>query len=488
MSAGEPGGLPVVILMTSNGAGMGHLTRLAAVAAAAQHNQRFTPVLLSMSSALPVVAAAIPAATRAEYCPGPTSGWMPVDVWHRYLSQRLVALVHEVGASTVVFDGTSPYPGLLAARRALPDLHLVWSRRGLWRPDASRAPLRTTGYFDQVIEPGDLAGAADRGPTAGLSDLTRIAPVTMLETLRLGGDPVIMARPEARQALGLDPDRPTMLVTLGAGHINDPTAAIMTAVAAVLADPAWQVAVTRAPLALRDLPPATRSRVTVLDRVFPLAAVLSAFDAAVSAAGYNASHELVLSGVPTLLVPNTATSTDDQVARARYLAARGWTLIAAESDRVALTAAVTELLDADVRADLREPASGLPRPTGASALAAAAARVAATTAPRPLPRDRYLAVRGASTQLRRLLGETSWERARRLAGAPARPPAARPVRVTQTAGAVPDGTRRLVVTTDLAEVNGSADTVVEHVLAGSSPQYLNRRRSIITDTYDGARP
>ena len=487
MSAGAPGELPVVVLMTSNGAGMGHLTRLAAVAAAALQGRGFTAVLLSMSSALPVVAAAIPAAARAEYCPGPTSGWMPVDVWHRYLSRRLVALVREVGASTVVFDGTSPYPGLLAARRALPDLHLVWSRRGMWRPDASRAPLRSTGYFDEVVEPGDLAAAADRGPTAGLTDVTRIAPVTVLETLGLPGAPTAMPRSAARDALGLDPDRPAMLVTLGAGHINDPSAAIAAAAAAVLTDPSWQVALTRAPLALRDLPEAVRSRVTVLDRVFPLAAVLSAFDAAVSAAGYNAAHELVLSGVPTLLVPNAATSTDDQVSRGRYLAARGWALIAAEHDRVAITGAVAELLDAGVRADLREAVSGLHRPTGASALAAAATRVAAAAAPRPLPRDRYVAVRGASAQVRRLVGEPTWERARRLAGAPPRPPAARPTPVTQTLGVVPDGMRRLVVTSDLADVTGSADTVVEHVLAGSSQEYLRQRRQIITATYDGAR-
>jgi len=53
---------------------------------------------------------------------------------------------------------------------------------------------------------------------------------------------------------------------------------------------------------------------------------------------------------------------------------------------------------------------------------------------------------------------------------------------------VPDGMRRLVVTGDLSEVTGSADTVVEHVLAGSSDAYLRQRRQIIAATYDGARP
>jgi hypothetical protein len=487
VSGGTPAELPVVILMTSNGAGMGHLARQAAVAASARADGRFTPVLLSMSSALPVVAAAIPAAARAEYCPGPTRGWMPADQWHRYLRRRLVALVREVGASALVFDGTSPYPGLLAARRALPDLHMVWSRRGLWRPDASRAPLRSSSYFDRVVEPGDLAAAADRGPTRGESDPTRIGPVTLLETLGLGGAGPALTRGPARAALGLDPDRPAMLVTLGAGSINDPSAAVAAAVAATAAAPDWQVALTRAPIALRGLPDEVRSRVTVLEGVFPLASVLSAFDAAVSAAGYNAAHELVLSGIPTVLVPNTATSTDDQVARARYLAARGWALIAAEDDPIAVAAAVADLLESDVRADLREATAWLPRPTGASALAANAGRLAADGTAPALPRDLYRPVRGASTQVRRLVGEAAWERARQMSGAPARLAGGRPAPVMETAGPVPEGVRRLLVTHDLTDVGGSADVAVEHILEGSSADYLAVRRAIIADSYDGVR-
>jgi hypothetical protein len=485
------GELPVVILMTSNGAGMGHLARQAAVAAAGAggaSGAAFTPVLLSMSSALPVVAGSVPGCSAAEYCPGPTRGWLRADVWHRYLQRRLVALVREVGASTLVFDGTSPYPGLLAARRALPDLHLVWSRRGLWRPDASRAPLRTTGYFDQVVEPGDLAAAADRGPTAGQVDVTRIGPVTLLETLGLAGAEPTMSREHARARLGLDPDRPVMLLTLGAGSINDPTAAIASAVAATLDAPDWQVALTRAPIAWRDVPAAVRARVTVLDGVFPLAAVLAAFDAAVSAAGYNAVHELLLSGLPALLLPNTATSTDDQVARAGYLAGRGWALVAAEDDPAAIRAHVGELLAEPVRADLRAATAGLARPTGASSLAAVVGRLAADPVARPLPRDLYRPVRGASTRVRRLVGESAWEGARRLAGAAPRTAGDRPAPVLETSGALPPGVRRLLVTHDLADVRAAGDVVVEHVLDGSSAAYLSIRRSIIADSYDGVLP
>lgn len=491
MNGAAPGQPPVVVVMTSNGAGMGHLARQAAVAAAADASGAFLPVLWSMSAALPVVAGAVPGAGAAEYCPGPTRGWVRPDRWHRYLERRLVALVGEVGATALVFDGTSPYPGLLAARRSLPHLHMIWSRRGLWRADASRVPLRAAGYFDQVVEPGDLAAAADRGPTAGDSGVTRISPVTLLETVLAGwgaGREPALSREQARHRLGLDPDRPAVLVTLGAGSLDDPTSAIAAAVGAALDAPHWQVALTRAPISWRELPSQLRGRATVLDGVFPLVRYLAAFDAAVSAAGYNAVHELVLAGLPTLLVPNTATSADDQVARAGYLARRGWALVAAQDDPAAIAGRVRDLLDASVRADLRAATSALPRPTGASSLAALLARAAADPAPRALPRDWYRPVRDASIQLRRLTGEAVWERARRLAGGRARPPGDAAAPVLETGGPLPPGTRRLLVSDDLADVARGGDVVVEHVLAGSSAAYLRTRRSIIEASYDAGRP
>ncbi len=54
--------------------------------------------------------------------------------------------------------------------------------------------------------------------------------------------------------------------------------------------------------------------------VYPLSRYLRAFDAAVVAAGYNSYHEMVMAGVPAAYVPNLATTTDDQLARAEHAA------------------------------------------------------------------------------------------------------------------------------------------------------------------------
>ena len=44
---------------------------------------------------------------------------------------------------------------------------------------------------------------------------------------------------------------------------------------------------------------------------------ISAFDASIAAAGYNSFHETLAFRLPSAYVPNTATRTDDQLARAR---------------------------------------------------------------------------------------------------------------------------------------------------------------------------
>jgi UDP:flavonoid glycosyltransferase YjiC (YdhE family) len=475
-----PDKTPVVLLVTSNGIGMGHLARQVAVATAGGQPRSgaalFEPVLLSMSAALPVVAAKT--GIRAEYCPGPARRWMPTHEWHRYFAARLVALVREVGADAVVFDGISPYAGLLAARRALDGVAFVWFRRGLWQRRASRAPLRTARYFDLVLAPGDLATAADRGATAGRSDARSLGPVSMLETERR------LPRAAAAAALGLDPDRPVILISLGAGSLDDPSARTTVAVRAAASSPEWQVAVPQTAIAASRVPADLAGRVTPITNVFPLVRFQAAFDAVVSSAGYNAVHEFVLGGLPTLLVPSAVTATDDQVGRAAYVADQGWALVARADDPDGLDAGVRRLLDDAERDRLRTATSQLPPPTGATEAAALIGRLAGSPGTRGPVRDPYRAWRAAAGLARRGIGEQTWERARRLAGAPPRRLAEGPLPVVETEGELPTGVRRLVVTHDLAELTRHPDAAIEHVLADSSEAYLRDRRAIIARIYE----
>ncbi len=80
-----------------------------------------------------------------------------------------------------------------------------------------------------------------------------------------------------------------------------------------------------------------------------------AFDLAVAAAGYNAFHELIAHGVPTLFVPMPR-QIDDQPARARWAQESGAGRGVAAPDDPALEERLAELLDPAAReADPRQP-------------------------------------------------------------------------------------------------------------------------------------
>ncbi len=343
-----------VILATSNGTGLGHLARQAAIALAL--GDRGDPVIFSMSQALPLI---LDLGLRGEYCPSRHLDLLPPARWQHYLADRVSALVEETGAGVFAFDGVWPYAGIAFARRALPRVAFVWVRRPMWQPNANLDALDARHRFDLVLEPGDLASAADRGATARLDDVVRVPPVTLLEQVDR------LPKEEAALRLGLDPARPTALVTLRG---NDPDGAAAAAVRAVLARPEWQVALTRSPLSGPDSGSGDK-RVVHLRGVFPLASYLAAFDAAVIEAGYNSFHEVLHAGLPALLVPTQAAVTDDQTARAQWAAEQGLALAAPDDDPQQIGEATTRLLAPDVGARLAERCAQLPSQRGASTAA-----------------------------------------------------------------------------------------------------------------------
>jgi hypothetical protein len=437
-----------VLLVTSNGVGMGHLTRQLTVALSGAG--RLEPTLASLSGALPTVARAVadgrlPAVPglRLEHLNSRTAPWMPSGrrgglartlAWEPYLRDRLVLLAAETGARVVVFDGVVPYRGLLEARRALPGTAFVWMRRGMWRPGVGAAWLAASDAFDLVVEPGDFAGRGDTGPTRERTDARRVAPVSMTDVLA-AVDPR-----EARRHLGLDPDRPALLLAPGSGVHTDLTAAADTVLDAVdAADAGWQVVVTSQRIA-RHAIGRDRDDVTVLRDVYPLAGWMSGFDAAVGAAGYNAVHELLSARVPTLLVPSTGHETDDQDARARVLADDGVALHASPDDLAGVRAGVERLLDAGQRATLRDATAALPAASGGRETADLVLELAEGREAPAWPTS---------------VGRRRW-------------PA--PVRAA----------------VDLSEdADGAGERPVEHVLAGAGERYRDARRRVARRLYRG---
>jgi UDP:flavonoid glycosyltransferase YjiC (YdhE family) len=316
---------PRLLLISSNGAGMGHLTRLMAYARRAEPD--LAPHFLSLSQAVPVVAQY---GYPFEYLPSAGATGLAPRRWHDFFAERVTDVIARIRPAVVVFDGTWPYDGIQRVREAHPEPRWVWSRRGMWRRAKSVEQLDKAAWFDMVLAPGELAEAYDRGVTA-YADGVRIGPVTLLDAEELDD------RDTARRALGLPLDRHLALVTLGAGNIND-TSHETADVVAALQRLGVEICVTQSEIAQSNR---TGANVHVVHE-FPLSRRYHAFDLAVSAAGYNSFHELLRFGIPTLFIPNQDTALDDQQGRAQFAADQG---LAHMLDGVSVSAATLLLRD-----------------------------------------------------------------------------------------------------------------------------------------------
>ena len=467
-------GPPTVVLATTNGKGMGHLSRQLALALASLGGM--DPVIFSMSAAIPVVGRYD---MRAEYVPGVLKDQVPRRHWDAYLADRIVALVQEVGASAFVFDGVYPYDGVLRALRRMPDVPFIWSRRAMWQKGVGARALRYRRLFAAVLEPGDLASAGDVGRTASLEDARRLMPVTLI------GHVPQLDRDKARAELDLDPDKRTVLVSLGSNRRTDLYAAYQRTVER-FTEAGWQVVVTSSPLRKQGTTAQDGPKVI---SVFPLVRYLNAFDAAVSASGYNAVHELLYSALPTLLVPNSDAVTDDQPTRARVVAGTGLAL-AADPDRPKeFDAALERLLDERVRHRLIAACRELPPTTGATEAARAVIGFAAGGRP-PAGERMDAAALHAQRFARRQVGRVLPRPIAGLLGRPPRlsdlrgGPLSLDVRLAPDEGQPPPTADKseLLVTDGLTP--GLFDKRwVEHLIPGASDEYIAARAEIAERYY-----
>ncbi|CAB4699506.1 unannotated protein [freshwater metagenome] len=349
---------PTIILATSNGVGMGHLARASAVALALKPVAN--PIIVSMAGGIAEIPSFL--GIRCEYIPGRDRLWMSREKWDTYLRDRLLALVEETDAKVLSFDGVVPYPGIIAARNANPQLKLVWVRRGLWQKKPQRFILGLQAkMMDAIVEPGDIARAYDFGPTSKRKDCVLTSPVSLFRKEDA------FSREDARKALGLDLNRPVVLVQLGTGD-SDVNHKMTAALEGLLGWKDLQVILTKAPIDKDGNSLAPEGLDIKVARYFPLAKVLHAFDAAICATGYNGVHELLPAQIPTVFVSNIR-GTDDQEARARWCNDFGFALRANEADLADITKTVRELQDQEVRSRLKVKCAELPETNGGQEIA-----------------------------------------------------------------------------------------------------------------------
>lgn len=337
---------PRVLFVSSNGAGLGHLTRLSAVD---KHLDSLS-LFYTMSSAYRMIGKS---SSEAIYFPSHGDLGMVGKLWNPLMEEHFGAVVDGFQPDAIVFDGTYVYRGVISVskKRKVP---LIWMQRGCWKPEVdarSKQRHNANKFASMVLVPGDYGCEESVNVGNGIEPIY-LPPVT------LAGREDLLSKEEARNLLGLPKDKKLFLVQLGAGNINDITDTRETALRAVRSlGPDWTPVLVRNPLSKN----AQESEALSI-QAYPLSIYYNAFEAGAFAAGYNTVQEAIEMGLPAVFVPNLQTKTDDQGRRASEIESRGLGFSA--SDNLELTNAILSLGDPAVREKLKSRQDALRSPSG----------------------------------------------------------------------------------------------------------------------------
>lgn len=293
-----------VLFVTSNGAGLGHITRCWAIG----RNLTHTYAIITLSSAADVIRKE---GVNVETIRSASNVGLPASLWNRIFAREITLAIIEHAPKILVFDGTWVFDGLLSAVRAT-GTPLVWLRRGCWKNESAQKSWQHSNpksVCDALLIPGEAGVKNENSHSVNNGFLVReVSPISLVGSLP------VLSKNEALDKLGYDMRYKHVFIQLGGGRINDiESLTEVTREAVYSLGERWIPHVYRSPLD----PSAEAEKATIL---YPWIRYASAFDMAIIAGGYNTVHECVALRMPTLIVPNGSTVTDDQVKRARQVA------------------------------------------------------------------------------------------------------------------------------------------------------------------------
>ena len=365
-----------IAFITSNGVGLGHLTRLLCIAR--RLPPEIDPIFVTMSQAFGIVK---DFGFPVEYVPFSSQSEMSgVQVWNDWFKHHVEQIFDAYGITGAVFDGGAPYGGLVRALATRPDFFSVWVRRGMWRPGRANDNLiKRQKYFDLVIEPRDVAGIRDRGPTAGQHGRT-----AHVDPIRLLDEEELLDRKSAARALGIDPKRPAVLVQLGSGNTSEIVSQTNDIIKACSRFPKLQVVI--AEWAIGAVSFDVWPEVKVL-RGFPLSRYFNAFDFTISAVGYNSFNELMSFALPAIFLANDNPIMDDQSGRAAFAVDQGAAFQTSPDEIKDLHFLIEAMMDERARSVIKVNAARIALPNGAQAAADLIVGLAGVTPAEAAPRN-----------------------------------------------------------------------------------------------------
>lgn len=233
-------------------------------------------------------------------------------------------------------------------------LDLVRRKAFVYRPTkasfAARADFQAMlPLYDAIVVPDTREQAVVQVPDAAKGRVHFVGPIVSRDGVEL------VARDEARKALGIEGDRLAVLVSAGGGGDPGVDDHLSRVHAALEGDPSLHLVLGAGPLHRGR--PIRGDRVTWIEGP-GLGKHMRAFDVAICAAGYNTFHELMLAGVPTLFVPQEKIA-DEQDRRAQRAIDAGAGAMIDLRDPSAIRAAVERFRDPLVRANASAAARAL---------------------------------------------------------------------------------------------------------------------------------
>lgn len=330
-----------VLFYAVNGLGLGHLTRLLAIARQVKRiDPEVRPVFFTSSEACNVLHQhGIP------YYKAPSKNIIK-EAGLRYgelqlMYQSIVSSIVAVHRPCAMVVDTFPkgaaddLMGILTVRNGMKKVFVHREQRPE-KMTPNRIMLQK--LYDLVLTPHREGEAIIPVPEG--------VPLEWCGNVMVRDESDLLPRHEARALLNIPQDKRAMLVSMGGG--GDPTTEddlrCILEVLRIRKD--IQAVLPLEPLR-RDIPEVSGN--VSLIRWYPLMELMSGFDGAISAAGYNTFHELMHCGVPTAFIPKKR-GYDDQTQRAEGAVAHGAALCVSDT-RITedLPESVDRLLERDQR-------------------------------------------------------------------------------------------------------------------------------------------
>jgi UDP:flavonoid glycosyltransferase YjiC (YdhE family) len=327
-----------VVFFSTNGSGIGHLTRVMAVAKRLSNNVQ--PVIVTTSKAIRWVAQE---GFFVEHIPDTREMMAEKNGWNDFLYRRLFDILTFYEAKAFVFDGNFPYQGVVDVISDLEHLRSFWIRRGMWKEDSggsAEKALARQKFFDFVIQPTDFAQSKDKGMQPNQSGILKeVAPIVYLNSEEL------IEAEQAKKELDLDLNKKSVFVQLGSGNYVDVTPSYKCAIEHLKSYSDVEIVLGKSPITRDNF--ADQENVVIIE-AYPISKYFKAFDFLISATGYNTFHECMTFGVPAIFIPVVGALTpdtlEDTTPRAVFAESLGLCLHVTLNDEIALKSAIDAML------------------------------------------------------------------------------------------------------------------------------------------------